>query len=65
MRLRSADQLVAQIKAQAPLCHIEIHPLSAESDYHGHLAQGEVVVTAGVNRLREGQKVRLLEGAAK
>lgn len=28
------------------------------------LAKGDVVVTAGVNRLREGQKVRLLEGAA-
>ncbi|MBU6502616.1 MAG: LysR family transcriptional regulator [Burkholderiaceae bacterium] len=40
-------QLVAQIKAQAPLCQIEIHPLSAESDYHGHLAQGEVDVVVG------------------
>lgn len=29
------------------------------------LAKGEVVVTAGVNRLREGQRVRLVEGAAK
>ena len=28
------------------------------------LAKGEIVVTAGVNRLREGQKVRLLDGAA-
>lgn len=28
------------------------------------LAKGDVVVTAGVNRLREGQKVRLAEGAA-
>ena len=27
------------------------------------LVQGDVVVTAGVNRLREGQKVRLLEDA--
>ena len=26
------------------------------------LAKGEIVVTAGVNRLREGQKVRLGEG---
>ena len=40
-------QLVAQIKAQAPLCHIEIHPLSADSDYHTHLAQGEVDVVIG------------------
>lgn len=28
------------------------------------LAKGEVIVTAGVNRLQEGQKVRLLEGAS-
>ncbi len=40
-------QLVAQVKAQAPLCHIEIHPLSADSDYHTHLAQGEVDVVIG------------------
>jgi DNA-binding transcriptional LysR family regulator len=40
-------QLVAQIKARAPLCHIEIHPLSADSDYHTHLAQGEVDVVIG------------------
>jgi multidrug efflux pump subunit AcrA (membrane-fusion protein) len=29
------------------------------------LAKGDIVVTAGVNRLREGQKVRLAEAAAK
>jgi RND family efflux transporter MFP subunit len=29
----------------------------------GGLAKGEVVVTAGVNRLRENQKVRLVEGS--
>jgi RND family efflux transporter MFP subunit len=29
------------------------------------LAKGDIVVTAGVNRLRENQKVRLAEGAAK
>jgi RND family efflux transporter MFP subunit len=28
------------------------------------LTKGQIVVTAGVNRLREGQKVRLLDGAA-
>ena len=39
--------LVAQIKSQAPLCHIEIHPLSADSDYHQHLAQGDVDVVVG------------------
>jgi multidrug efflux pump subunit AcrA (membrane-fusion protein) len=27
----------------------------------GGLAKGDIVVTAGVNRLREGQQVRLLE----
>ena len=40
-------RLVAQIKAQAPLCHIEIHPLSGDSDYHVRLAQGEVDVVIG------------------
>ncbi|MCJ0762195.1 LysR family transcriptional regulator [Variovorax terrae] len=40
-------QLVSQIKAQAPLCHVEIHPLSAESDYQAHLALGEVDVVIG------------------
>ncbi|MBL8371563.1 MAG: LysR family transcriptional regulator [Burkholderiaceae bacterium] len=40
-------RLVAQIKAQAPHCPIEIHPLSAESDYRTRLAQGEVDVVIG------------------
>ena len=40
-------QLVAQIKAQAPRCHIEIQPLSAESDYRNHLAQGLVDIVIG------------------
>lgn len=40
-------QLVAQIKSQAPQCHIEIHPLSATSDYRTHLAQGELDVVIG------------------
>ena len=40
-------QLVAQIKAQAPLCHIEIHPLSGASDYRSQLAQGDVDVVIG------------------
>jgi DNA-binding transcriptional LysR family regulator len=39
--------LVAQIKSQAPLCHIEILPLSAASDYRAQLAQGEVDVVIG------------------
>lgn len=40
-------QLVAQIKTQAPRCHIEIHPLTAESDYRAHLAQGQVDIVIG------------------
>jgi DNA-binding transcriptional LysR family regulator len=40
-------RLVTQIKAQAPGCLIDIHPLSAESDYRHHLAQGEVDVVIG------------------
>ncbi len=40
-------QLVSQIKAQATLCHIEIHPLSATADYHQQLAQGDVDVVVG------------------
>jgi DNA-binding transcriptional LysR family regulator len=40
-------QLMAQIKAQAPLCHVEIHPLTADSDYHAHLGQGTVDVVIG------------------
>jgi DNA-binding transcriptional LysR family regulator len=39
--------LVAQIKNQAPLCKIDIHPLSRESDYHTHLAQGEIDIVIG------------------
>jgi DNA-binding transcriptional LysR family regulator len=40
-------QLVSQIKTQVPLCHIEIHPLSADSDYQAHLAQGDIDVVVG------------------
>ena len=40
-------QLVAQIKSQAPLCHIEIHPLTSDSDYHAHLSLGQVDVVIG------------------
>ncbi len=40
-------QLVAQVKTQAPRCHIEIQPLSAESDYRSHLAQGLVDIVIG------------------
>lgn len=40
-------QLVAQIKNEAPLCHVDIHPLSGESDYRARLAQGEVDIVIG------------------
>jgi DNA-binding transcriptional LysR family regulator len=39
--------LVSDIKARAPLCEIEIHPLSPASDYRTQLAQGEVDVVIG------------------
>ncbi|WP_298934036.1 LysR family transcriptional regulator [uncultured Ramlibacter sp.] len=40
-------QLVAQIKAQAPLCQIEILALSGHWDYHFQLGQGDVDVVVG------------------
>lgn len=40
-------QLVAQVKAQAPGCPIEIHPLSAESDYRAQLSEGRVDLVVG------------------
>ncbi len=40
-------QLVAQIKNLAPLCQVDIHPLSGESDYRTRLAQGEVDIVVG------------------
>jgi DNA-binding transcriptional LysR family regulator len=40
-------QLVTQLKAQAPSCQIEIHPLSADADYRTHLAQGHYEVVIG------------------
>lgn len=40
-------QLVARIKSQAPLCRIDIVPLTAASNYHAQLAQGEVDVVIG------------------
>jgi DNA-binding transcriptional LysR family regulator len=40
-------QLVSQVKLGAPRSHIEIHPLTAASDYHAQLAQGEVDVVVG------------------
>ncbi|QCB44643.1 LysR family transcriptional regulator [Hydrogenophaga sp. PAMC20947] len=39
--------LVAQLKAQAPNCLIDIHPLSADADYRRQLAMGQVDVVIG------------------
>ncbi|MDM0011621.1 LysR family transcriptional regulator [Variovorax sp. J22P168] len=39
--------LVAQIKSQAPLCRIEIHALSSDSDYHTHLSLGQFDLVIG------------------
>lgn len=39
--------LVAQVKSQAPLCGIEIHALSSDSDYHAHLSLGQVDLVIG------------------
>ena len=39
--------LVAHLKTHAPMCGIEIHPLSGDSDYYRRLAQGEVDVVIG------------------
>jgi DNA-binding transcriptional LysR family regulator len=44
---RFLPQLVAVIKSQAPGCLIEIHPLTGDSDYRAHLAQGRVDVVIG------------------
>ena len=40
-------QLVAQIKARAPLAEIDIHPLSASADYRAQLAQGDIDLVIG------------------
>jgi DNA-binding transcriptional LysR family regulator len=40
-------QLVAHLKSQAPMCHIELHALSSDSDYHAHLALGHVDLVIG------------------
>jgi DNA-binding transcriptional LysR family regulator len=51
-------QLVAQVKAQAPRCQIEIHPLSAASNYPAQLAQGAVDVVVG-NWLKPPEELHL------
>ena len=40
-------QLVAKLKAEAPHAQIDIHPLTAESDYRSQLAQGQVDIVIG------------------
>ena len=39
--------IVAQVKNQAPMCRIEIHPLSSDSDYQAHLSLGHVDLVIG------------------
>jgi DNA-binding transcriptional LysR family regulator len=39
--------LVADVKRQAPLIRLEIHPLSPDGHYHERLAQGEIDVVVG------------------
>jgi DNA-binding transcriptional LysR family regulator len=51
-------QLVAQVKSQAPRSQIEIHPLSADSDYQLRLANGDVDVVIG-NWSRPPQELHL------
>lgn len=40
-------RLVAHIKAEAPLCPVEVLPLSGDAHYQAHLAQGEIDVVIG------------------
>lgn len=40
-------RLVKEVKEQAPLAEIEIHPLTAASDYHQQLARGDVDIVIG------------------
>ncbi len=60
---RFLPQLVAGIKANAPLCRIEIHPLSAAFNYQAQLAQGDLdVVIANWDKPPEDLHLgRLLE----
>jgi DNA-binding transcriptional LysR family regulator len=51
-------QLVSQVKAQAPHSQIEIHPLTASSDYQAQLAQGDIDVVVG-NWLKPPQDLHL------
>ncbi|NNU45378.1 LysR family transcriptional regulator [Ramlibacter montanisoli] len=51
-------QLVAEVKAQAPSSQIEIHPLTAASDYHAQLAHGDVDVVVG-NWLQPPEELHL------
>ncbi|RYZ12766.1 MAG: LysR family transcriptional regulator [Comamonadaceae bacterium] len=50
--------LVSQIKSQAPSCTIEIHGLSAESDYQSRLALGDIDLVVG-NWLRPPEELHM------
>ena len=40
-------QLVSTVKTLAPLCQIEVYPLSGDADYQAHLAQGRLDLVVG------------------
>ncbi|MEG1281713.1 MAG: LysR family transcriptional regulator [Comamonas sp.] len=44
---RFLPAVVARIKAEAPMCSIEVFPLSPETDYHDQLANGDIDVVVG------------------
>ena len=44
---RFLPAVVARIKAEAPLCTIEVYPLSPETHYHAQLANGDIDVVVG------------------
>jgi DNA-binding transcriptional LysR family regulator len=50
--------IVAQLKREAPLARLELHPLSAEFDYRRKLAAGEVDLVIG-NWLRPPEELHL------
>ncbi len=52
--------VVARIKREAPLCGIEVHPLSADSDYQAHLALGEIDLVVG-NWLKPAEDLRMAQ----
>lgn len=44
---RFLPALVADLKTRAPSVRVEIHPLSADANYHANLAQGDIDIVIG------------------